>query len=83
MVYLLAVAVKQQVYDEGLPGLLLTECVQSRWHEGETQCHYLQGLTTHLLILPIRLLCCICLTRKRKTKDIIQKIHIALHCLIH
>lgn len=54
--YILAVAVQQQVDDEGLPGLLLTECVQSRGHEGETQGHHLQGFTAHLLILPIRLL---------------------------
>jgi len=49
-------AVEQQVYDEGLPGLLLAEGVQSRGHEGETQSHHLQGLTAYLLVLPVGLL---------------------------
>lgn len=51
----LALAVKQQVDDEGLPGLLLAERVEGRREQSETQGHDLQRLTAHLLVFRIRL----------------------------
>lgn len=60
-VHSLAVAVQQQVNDEGLPSFFLAERVQGRGHEGKTQRHHFQGLTTDLLVLAIRLLGRVCL----------------------
>ena len=62
--------VEQQVYDEGLPGLLLTEGVQSRGHEGETQGHHLQGLAAYLLVLPVGLLSRVGLFKKPVTGSV-------------
>lgn len=53
---LLALAVQQQIYNKGLPGLLFAKCIKCSGHEGETKSHDLQSFTAHLLILCIRLI---------------------------
>lgn len=50
----LALAVKQQVNDEGLPGLLFAERIEGRREQSETQGHDLQRLTAHLLVFSVR-----------------------------
>lgn len=50
-----ALAVQQQVDDEGLPGFLLAQRIQGGGNQGEAEGHDLQRLAAHLLVLAVRL----------------------------